>query len=152
MSINTHIYTFYIHIIHTHTHTHVQLGIEINVDVHVCIDQYIYIYFLALSSERVQKQEQEQPFSYTTVILSIFQSLEIASLSPTQESLNILFFLLGMFFPPILNNYQSFILQIQFTYTGKSFLTALLRLTFCIIYFLGTMHLSVNIVKTVLSL
>ena len=62
----------------------------------VCMDQCINICFLAASSERVKKQKY--PFSYYSSHVFTFQSLEIASLSPTQESLNILFFFPGVFF------------------------------------------------------
>ena len=63
----------------------------------MCMHGSVYIHLFS-SCIFWKGQKQKYPFSCYSSHISTFQSLEISSLSPTQESLNILFFLPGVFF------------------------------------------------------
>ena len=63
----------------------------------MCTHGSVYIHLFS-SCIFWKGQKQKYPFSCYSSHTSTFQSLEISSLSPIRESLNILFFLPGVFF------------------------------------------------------
>lgn len=78
---------------------YIQYGTESNIDVGSCRLVYTHI---ILSSVCSAGRCRDIPPHTTVAVLPVLQKLERAFLSPTQGSLNILFFLHGMFFPSVL--------------------------------------------------